>query len=107
MQAVRVLAALAGAVLVLGTSTSGLASLVVPGARAGRLMRVVDALTDRAFRFLCRPLPGYRQRHRVLAYHGPVVLATLLGCWLAAYLAGFGLLLWPAVGGLGGALREG
>jgi hypothetical protein len=106
MQAVRLVGALAGALLVLATSGSVLASLVVPGARAGRMMRMVDSLTSRIFRFVCRPLPGYRQRHRVLAYHGPVMLATLLAFWLAAYLVGFGLLLWPAVHGLGSALRE-
>jgi hypothetical protein len=106
MQAVRVVGAIVGGLLVLATSASVLATLIMPGGHVGRLVKVVDQATDRVFRLLCRPLKSYEQRHRVLSFHAPIILTTLLACWLLAYLLGFALLLWPAVGSFEPALRE-
>jgi hypothetical protein len=39
-------------------------------------------------------------------FQAPLILAVLLVCWLAAYLVGFGLLLWPETRNLAAALRE-
>jgi hypothetical protein len=106
MQAIRILGSVVGVVLLIGTSISVLKTLVMPGGRIGLLYHAVARLVDRAFRLAVRRVPGYERRDRVLAFQAPVVLAGLLISWLVAYLIGFGLLLWPAVGDLGAALRE-
>jgi hypothetical protein len=106
MQAIRIFASVVGAVLLIGTSVSVLKTLVMPGGRIGRLFRTVDQVANRVFRLAVRRVRGYERRDRVLAFQAPVVLASLLASWLVAYLVGFGLVLWPAVGDLAAALRE-
>lgn len=106
MQAIRVLGAVLGGLIALGTSASVLQTLVTPGGRVGRLFRAVDRVMDAAFRLATRPVRHFEQRSRILAFQAPLVLAVMLACWLLAYLLGFGLLLWPAVGSLAEALRE-
>ena len=106
MSAVRVLGAVLGGVLVLATSVSVLRALVIPGGRAGWLTRIADRLTGAGFRTICRPVRAYATRHRILAAHAPVMLATMLAFWICLYVIGYGLLLWPATHGLAGALRE-
>src|SRR5439155_1410158 len=106
MQVTRIIASVVGGVLLIGTSISVLKTLVMPGGRIGRLFRMVDAAVDRTFRLAVHRVSRYEQRNRVLAFQAPVVLAGLLLCWLVAYLVGFGLLLWPVLGGFGSALRE-
>jgi len=106
MQAIRILASVVGAVLLVGTSISVLKSLVMPGGRIGLLYHTVARLGDRVFWLAARRLPSYERRDRVLAFQAPVVLAGLLISWLLAYLVGFGLVLSPVVGGLAGGLRE-
>src|SRR3989454_3414473 len=106
MQAIRILASVVGAVLLVGTSISVLKTLVMPGGRIGRLYLTVGRLVDRVFRLAVHRMPSYERRDRVLAFEAPVVLAGLLISWLVAYLVGFGLVLWPVVGDLAAALRE-
>lgn len=106
MQAVRVLGAIIGGLIALGTSASVLQTLVTPGGRVGRLFRTVDMVMDKAFRMAGRLVPRHEQRSRLLAFQAPLVLAVTLISWLTAYLVAFGLLLWPATGNLAGALRE-
>ena len=106
MSAIRVAGAVLGGALVLGTSVSVLRALVVPGARAGWLTKIVDRLTGAVFRAICAPVRSYEARHRVLAAQAPVMLATTLAFWLCLYVLGYGLLLWPSTHRFGGALRE-
>ena len=106
MQGIRILASVAGGVVLIGTSISVLKSLVMPGGRIGLLYHTVARLGDRVFWLAARRLPSYERRDRVLAFQAPVVLAGLLISWLLAYLVGFGLVLSPVVGGLAGGLRE-
>jgi hypothetical protein len=106
MQAIRILASVAGGVLLIGTTINVLKTLVMPGGRIGRLYRLVGKLVDGMFRLAVQRLPGYEHRDRVLAFEAPVILAVLLLSWLLAYLVAFGLLLWPVVGGLADGLRE-
>jgi hypothetical protein len=106
MGAVRILGAVAGALLVLASSVSVLGTLVMPGGRAGRLIKWVDQFTNKWFVLLCRPFGNYEQRNRVLVFQAPVMLAILLGCWLIGYLVGFALLLWPFTHDLSAAFRE-
>jgi hypothetical protein len=106
MQVVRILGAALGGLLVIVTSLSVLRSLVMPGGRAGRVMKTIDKLTSRGFKALSGPMRDYRTRNAALAFHAPLMLASMLGVWLFAYLVGFGLLLWPSTGGFAAALRE-
>ncbi len=106
MQAIRILASVVGGVLLIGTSISVLKTLVMPGGRIGPAYKTVGAAVDGVFRLAVRRVPRFERRDRVLAFQAPVVLAGLLISWLVGYLVGFGLVLWPAVGGLAAALRE-
>jgi hypothetical protein len=106
MQTIRVVAAIVGALVVAVTSLSVLRTLVMPGGRAGRAMRITDKLTSRAFQMLAGQVRDYRHRNALFAYQAPFMLAAMLGVWLLAYFAGFGLLLWPDTRSFAGALRE-
>jgi len=106
MQAIRILASVVGGVLLIGTSISVLKTLVMPGGRIGPAYKTVGVAVDGVFRLAVRRVPRFERRDRVLAFQAPVVLAGLLISWLVGYLVGFGLVLWPVVGGLAAALRE-
>jgi hypothetical protein len=106
VQAVRILGAILGGLIALGTSASILQTLVTPGGRIGRLFRTVDRFTDKVFRMATRPLPTYYRRYRIQAFQAPVELGVALFAWIVSYLLAFGLLLWPMVGSLAAALRE-
>jgi hypothetical protein len=106
MEVVRVVAAVAGAVLVLVTTLSILRTLVTPGGRAGLMTRAADRASRVVFQAICRPIQSFPTRHRVLSTQAPVILGLMLWGWLAGFLIGYGLLLWPATHDLGSAMRE-
>jgi hypothetical protein len=106
MQAARVVGAFAGGVLVLVTTLSILRTLVTPGGRAGRMSRTVDRASRYLFGAISAPISSFPTRHRVLSTQAPVILALMLWAWLAGYLIGYGLLLWPVVHNLARAVRE-
>jgi hypothetical protein len=106
VEALRILGAVLGVLILLATSASVMQALVMPGGRVGRLFRAVDGVIDRCFVLLGRPFHDYDQRYRVLVFQAPITQAILLGCWLLAYLIGFGLLLWPETRNLLAAIRE-
>ena len=106
MNVVRVLGAGLGAAIVLATSLSVMWSLVIPGGRAGWLTKSADRFTAAVFRTICKPVRSYRTRHRILAAHAPVMLATMLWVWLCLYVVGYGLLLVPVTHSLASGLRE-
>jgi hypothetical protein len=60
------------------------------------------------FRFLADKTTSYERRDRTLAVLAPVQLIAQVVAWLALYLVGFGLLMWPLVdnGGLGTAMEQ-
>ena len=106
MQAMRILAALVGGLLVAVTSLSVLRTLVMPGGRAGRVMKTTDRVSSRVFQGLVGPVHDYRRRNAFLSFHAPIILATMFGVWLVGYFLAFGLLLWPATHSFAAALRE-
>lgn len=106
METARLLGAVLGALIALGTSMSVLQTLVMPGGRAGRLFKTADRSVDRTLILASRRLRQFEQRYSVLAFQAPLVLAVLLLSWLASYLLAFGLLLWPETLSLAGAMRE-
>jgi hypothetical protein len=106
MEAMRILASVVGAVLLIGTSISVLKTLVMPGGRIGHLYMTVGRVVDWVFGLAVHRMPSYERRDRVLAFQAPVVIAALLISWLVLFLVGFGLVLWPGVGHFAPALRE-
>src|SRR3954452_6318810 len=95
MQAARVVLAIAGAALVILTGLSVVRALVIPRARPGGVSRSVDMIVDSAFRVVTRRLDDYEDRDRVLAGQAAGVLVGMLVVWLAGFLIGYALLLWP------------
>lgn len=95
-----------GLALVATTWGSIVATVVLPRLVASPITAATWRAVHAAFRVVADRRPRYASKDRLLALLGPVaVLATLLS-WLALLLLGYGLLLWPFVGGgLGGALR--
>ena len=65
MQAIRILASVAGGVVLIGTSISVLKTLVMPGGRIGRLYMAVGRAVDQVFRLAVHRVPGYERRHQV------------------------------------------
>jgi hypothetical protein len=106
VQAARVVLAVIGATVVVLTALSVLRALVVPRGRPGGVGRGVDSVVDAAFRVATRRVDDYEHRDRLLAGQAAAVLVGMLAVWLAAFLIGFALLLWPWTHHLGGAFRE-
>ena len=106
MQAVRILGAVLGGLLVLWTSSSVLETLVTPGVQVERLYRTVYLTIDQPFRWLSYLVPDYRRRYRFMVFQAPLTLVVGLFSWLLAYLAGYALLLWPSTRDAASALRE-
>lgn len=100
MQAVRILGAVLGGMLILGISRSLIRILVVP-----RLQRGARSMTapvvEAVYRVLVRRCRTYEHRDGILATKAAALLLTQLAGWLAGYLVGFALLTWPLLGDLG------
>jgi len=96
----------AGLLLVLLASASVVRTLLMPGSRVGFLLYGIDQGTDRLFRLATRWMARPEGRSRARSVHAPLILAVQLWSWLALYLLGFALMLWPITHGLGSALRE-
>jgi hypothetical protein len=106
MTVVRVLGVVL-AVLVIGfTTASVMRTLIIPRASLGRIGRVVDTVVDKIFVLATHRMTDYEDRDTVLAGQAAVYLLSLLAVWLTAYVAGFGLLLWPTTHNIGTAVRE-
>jgi hypothetical protein len=104
----RDLAAVVGALLILATGWSVIGTVVVPRRIRSRLPRAVATAVDATFHFVADHFNSYEPRDRILAAQAPIQLILQIVAWLAAFEAGFGLLMWPFVGaaGLSGALEQ-
>lgn len=96
----------AGVGFILLASASVARTLLLPGSKVGFLLGSIDQSTDKVFRILGRMLDEPAIRHRFRSLHAPLILAAQLWIWLALYLLGFALLLWPFTHHLGSALSE-
>jgi hypothetical protein len=105
---IRVVAAVIGACIVLGTAWSVLGTLVVPRRIRSRIPRMVFIVNRRVFHFFADMTGSYERRDRILAVQAPVQLVAQVVAWLALYELGFGLLMWPLVsnGDLGSAMEQ-
>ena len=94
MTVVRVLASIAGSVVVLLTVRSAIRTILVPRPLQAQLSRAVFVLVRRVFRLRAGERHDYEHRDRVMALYAPVALLTLLGTWLALSFVGFVAILW-------------
>jgi hypothetical protein len=105
--ALRVVAGVIGAFIVLGTGWSVLGTLVVPRRIRSRIPRMVFLVNRTVFRFFADRTSSYERRDRVLAVQAPIQLIGQVIAWLALYQLGFGLLMWSTGNdGLGNAMEQ-
>ena len=84
--------------LVLTGWQSVIGTLIVPRPVGSWLTRFVDRLVLAVYRAVTRPVSNYKRRDRILATQAAAILVGQLGAWLAIFLAGFTLVLWPSPG---------
>jgi hypothetical protein len=90
----RVLAAVIGAVVVVGVTSSVIRTLVVPRMMKSKLTTLTLRATLAPFRFVAGRSTQYLTRDRVLAWPGPLSILVTLLVWLLGYLIGYALLLY-------------
>jgi hypothetical protein len=93
--AARLVAAVAGGLLVLAAWTSVTGTLIVSRSVGSWLTRWVDRIVTGAFGLAAARINDYRRRDRLLATQPAAILLAQLAAWLGISFAGFGLLLWP------------
>ena len=91
----RVVAAVAGGLLVLLAVSSVTVTLIVSRPVNSRLTRWVDRMVDWAYERVAVRIADYRPRDRLRATQAAAVLLAQLAAWLIVAYAGFALLLWP------------
>jgi len=94
MVALKVLAAVAGLVVVLLTVRSAIRAILVPRPLQAHLSRMVFVLVRRLFGLRAAERHDFAHRDRVMALYAPVALVALLATWLALIFAGFVAILW-------------
>ena len=94
MQAARVLALVAGILIVVLTFWSVFSSLVVPRASSSRLQTFVGRTLGDVARMLAPRLPNYEARDRLLSFIGPAIMVGLFITWITLLIVGFALIEW-------------
>jgi hypothetical protein len=99
--AARVVAAVAGGLLVLWVVSSVTVTLIVSRPVNSRLIRWVDRTVDWAYQQVVGRFADARRRDQLRATQAAAVLLAQLAAWLLVAYLGFALLLWPfAAGGV-------
>ena len=104
--AVRDVAAVAAALLVLSTVVSVVGTVIVPRKSGSRLTRLVATVVNRIFELIVWPVASYRWRDRIMAGQAAVILLGQLAVWLGSFYVGYALLIWPATGSTGTAFTS-
>ena len=91
----RVVAAVAGGLLILTSVSSVTATLIVSRSVRSRLTRWVDRAVDWVYQLAVARTAGFLRRDRLLATQAAAILLTQLAAWLVVAYVGFALLLWP------------
>jgi hypothetical protein len=94
-----------GLVVIAGSLASVVATLIVPRGTNSRLARVIAAAIDLGYARLAARITSFEARDRALGLVAPLYLLGQLITWMALLLAGWALVFWPVVGGLGAGLR--
>jgi hypothetical protein len=103
----RIVAAVAGGLLVLGALSSVTVTLIVSRPVNSRLTRSVDRMVDWSYEQVVSRVADYGRRDRMRATQAAAVLLTQLVTWLVVAYVGFALLLWPfAVRGVASAFVD-
>lgn len=92
--AVRIVAIVFGAALVVVAIASAIKTVVLPRAAVSLVTRWVFLAWRRVFRLVARPSMSHEKRDRRLAWYSPLSLVTTLAAWLTLVLAGFALIFW-------------
>ena len=92
--ALRVLAFIAGVIVVSRAVASAVRVFVLPRASNEPIARLVFTWTSRVFRMVAKPSKPYAFRDRVMAYYAPVSLLVLPIVWLAIVLVGYTAIFW-------------
>ena len=103
MIALRVGAAVVGVVLVVGTLSSAVRTMVVPRGIPSTIARVVFVGLRYVFRALTSRARDYKAQDRIMALYAPLGLVALPVAWLTIVFVGYTLQYW---GMAGGSLRE-
>jgi hypothetical protein len=96
--AARWVAAAFGLLLILTAWQSVIGTLIVPRPVASWLTRLVDRSVVAVYHVATRPVTDYVRRDRILATQAAAILVLQLAAWLAIFLIGFTLALWPSHG---------
>src|ERR1700727_2203936 len=96
--AARWVAAAFDALLVLSGWQSVIGTLIVPRPLASWLTRMADRVVDAAYQVVPLRVTDYKHRDRILATQAAAILLTQLVGWLALFVAGYTLVLWPCNG---------
>src|SRR5215467_7198184 len=91
----RVVAAVAGGLLVLVAVSSVTVTLIVSRPVKSRLTRWVDQIVDWAYEQVAGRIADARRRDQIRATQAAAVLLGQLAAWLLVAYVGFALLLWP------------
>ena len=94
----RLVALVAGSVIVVLTVWSVFTSLVLPRATSSRMMRGLARVLSGSARRLAPRLPNYEVRDRVLSFVGPGAVVALFAVWICLILFGFSLIIWWDLG---------
>jgi hypothetical protein len=94
VELLRVLALIAGILLVLGTMWSVFSALVVPRVTSARVQVALARAISGTVRKLAPRLPTYEIRDRSLSYVGPAALVSMFALWIGLVLLGFSFLIW-------------
>jgi hypothetical protein len=92
--ALRILAGLVGAVMVVASIVSAVKTIVMPRASSSAITRSVFLAMRQVFRLIARGASGPEQKDRLLAGYAPIALIATLAAWLLLVLVGFTLIFW-------------
>ena len=84
-----------GIVMVAGTWIGMLDTLVVPRGLSSRLAAAVGRVVRRLFLLVANRFDDYDSKDNVLVLLGPITLLMLLVSWIASFLLGYALILYP------------
>jgi hypothetical protein len=91
----RVVAAVAGGLLLITVWASVIGTLIVSRSVGSWLTRSVDRIVDGGYQLITKHITEYTRRDQVMATQAAAILLGQLIAWLGFSFAGFALLLWP------------
>lgn len=94
MVAVRIVAFLAGVVVVGWALRSAIETVILPRSVSNTLARLVFRSTGQIFRFIASERRDFATRDRVMALYAPVGLLLLPVMWVATVLVGYTAMFW-------------